>query len=113
MKYSVGISNFLDEISSLSHSVFFYFFALIAEEAFLICPCYSLELCIQMLQFSSVQLLSRVRLFVTPWTGACQAPPSMGFSRQEYWSELPLPSPGELPDPGMEPRSPALQADLS
>ena len=50
MKYSVGISNFLDEISSLSHSVFFYFFALIAEEAFLICPCYSLELCIQMLK---------------------------------------------------------------
>ena len=43
--------------------------------------------------FSSVQLLSRVRLFVTPWTAAYQAPPSMGFSRQEYWSGLPLPSP--------------------
>ena len=49
MKYSLGVSNFLDEISSLSHSiVFFYFFALIAEDSFLISPCYSLELCIQM-----------------------------------------------------------------
>src|SRR5574337_1080488 len=50
MKCSLGISNFLEEISSLSHSVvFLYFFALIAEEGFLISPCYSLELCIQML----------------------------------------------------------------
>ena len=46
-----------------------------------------------------------------PWTVAYQAPPSMVFSRQEYWSGLPLPSPGDLPNPGMEPRSPALQAD--
>ena len=46
-----------------------------------------------------------------PWTVACQAPLSMGFSRQEYWSGLPFPSPGDLPDPGIEPRSPALQAD--
>ena len=52
--------------------------------------------------------LSRVRLFTTPWTVAYWAPPSMGFSRQEYWSGLPFPSPGELPDPGIEPRSPAL-----
>ena len=58
-----------------------------------------------------VKSLSRVRLFVTPWTAAYQAPPSMGFSRQEYWSGLPFPSPGDLPDPGIEPRSPALQAD--
>ena len=49
-----------------------------------------------------------VRLFVTPWTAAHQAPLSMGFSRQEYWSGLPFPSPGDLPDPGIEPRSPAL-----
>ena len=48
---------------------------------------------------------------VTPWTVACQAPLSMGFSRQEYWSGLPFPSPGNLPDPGIEPGSPALQAD--
>ena len=47
----------------------------------------------------------------TPWTVAHQAPPSMGFSRQEYWSGLPFPSPGDLPDPGIEPRSPTLRAD--
>ena len=48
---------------------------------------------------------------VTPWTVACQASLSMGFSRQEYWSELSFPSPEDLPDPGNEARSPALQAD--
>ena len=58
-----------------------------------------------------VKLLSRVRLFATPWTVAYQAPLSLGFSRQECWSELPFPSPGDLPNPGIEPRSPALQAD--
>ena len=58
-----------------------------------------------------VKLLSRVRLFVNLWTVARQAPPSMGFSRQEYRSGLPFPSPGDLPDAGIEPRSPALQAD--
>ena len=46
-----------------------------------------------------------------PWTVAHQAPLSMGFSRQEYWSGVPFPSPGDLPDPGIEPRSPALRAD--
>ena len=46
-----------------------------------------------------------------PWTVACQAPLSMGFSRQEYWSGLLFPSPGDLPNPGTEPKSPALQAD--
>ena len=60
---------------------------------------------------SEVKSLSRVRLFATPWTVAYQAPPSIGFSRQEYWSGLPFPSPGDLPDPGIEPRSPTLQAD--
>ena len=50
-------------------------------------------------------------LFVTPWTVAYQALPSMKFSRQEYWSVLPFPSPGDLPNPGIEPRSPELQAD--
>ena len=48
---------------------------------------------------------------VTPWTLASQAPLSVGFSRQEYWSGLPFLSPGDLPDPGIEPRSPALQED--
>ena len=55
------------------------------------------------------QLLSRVQLFATPWTIAHQAPLSMGFSRQEYWSGVPFPSPGDLHDPGIERVSPALQ----
>ena len=58
-----------------------------------------------------VQSLSCVQLLVTPWTVAHQAPLSMGFSRQEYWSGFPFPSPGDLPNPGIEPRSPALQTD--
>ena len=49
------------------------------------------------------QLLSRVRLFATPWTVAHPASPSMGFSRQEYWRRLPFPPPGDLPDPGIKP----------
>ena len=57
-----------------------------------------------------VKSLNRVQLFATPWTVAHQAPLSMGFSRQEYWSGLPFPSAGDLPDPGIKPRSPALQA---
>ena len=55
--------------------------------------------------------LSHVQFFATPWTIAYQTPPYMGFSRQECWSGLPFPSPGDLLDPGIEPRSPALQAD--
>ena len=55
--------------------------------------------------------LSRVRLFATLWSVAYQAPPSMGFSRQEYWSGLPFPPPGDLPNPGIEARSHELQAD--
>ena len=58
-----------------------------------------------------VKSLSRVRLFATPWTEAYQAPQAMEFSRQEYWSGLPYPSPGDLPNPGIEPGSPTLQAD--
>ena len=58
-----------------------------------------------------VKSLSHVRLFAPPWTVAYQAPPSMGFSRQEYWSGLPFPSLGDLPNPGIELRSPALSAD--
>jgi len=56
-------------------------------------------------------LLSHVRLFATPWTIAHPAPLSIEFSRQEYWSGLPFTSPGDLPDPGIKPRSPVLQAD--
>ena len=58
-----------------------------------------------------MKLLSCVQLFVTPWTVAYHAPLSMGFSRQEYWSGLPFPSSEDLPNPGMEPGSLALQAD--
>ena len=59
----------------------------------------------------NVKSLSRVRLFATPWNVAYQSPLSMGFSRQEYWSELPFSSPGDMPDTGIELRSPTLQAD--
>ena len=55
---------------------------------------------------------TRVQLFMTPWTVAPQAPLSIGIPRQEYWSGLPFPSSGDLPDPGIEPGSPELQADL-
>ena len=58
-----------------------------------------------------VKSLSHVRLFVTPWTVAYHVPSSMGFSRQDYWSGLPFPFPEDLPDPGIEPGSPALKAD--
>ena len=58
-----------------------------------------------------VKSLSRVRLFASPWTVAYQASPSMGFSRQEFCSGLPFPSPGDLPVPGIEPGSPTLEAD--
>ena len=64
--------------------------------------------------FPCVCMLNRfhgVWLFATPWTVACQDALSVGFSRQEHWSGLPFPSPGDLPNPGIEPRSPALQAD--
>ena len=59
----------------------------------------------------NVKSLSCVRLFATPWTVAHQVPPSMGFFRQEYWSGLPFPSPGDLPDPGIKRGSPTVQAD--
>ena len=58
-----------------------------------------------------VKSFSHVRLFVTPWTVVYQASPSMGFSKQEYWSGLSFPSRGDPPNPGIGPRSPTLQAD--
>ena len=60
----------------------------------------------------SVQLL-KFRLFATPWTVACQAPLTLGFSREEYWSGLPFPPPRDLPHPGTEPTSPALAGRFS
>ena len=56
-------------------------------------------------------MLSHVQLFATPWNAARQAPLSMEFCRQEYWSGKPFPSPGNLPDPGIEPGSPAVPTD--
>ena len=70
-------------------------------------PSYENQNCFQ----KPMKLLSRVQLFAIPWTVASQAPLSMEFSRQEYWSGLPFPSPGDRPNPGIKPRSPALQAD--
>ena len=62
-------------------------------------------------KWSELKSLSRVWLFAIPWTVVYQAPLSMGFSRQEYWSELPFFSPGDLPNPGIESGSPALHVD--
>ena len=66
---------------------------------------------LNVLVFTVLSHFGRAQLFATPWTVAHQAPLSVEFSRQEYWSGLPFPSPGDLADPGIESRSPALQAD--
>ena len=63
------------------------------------------------LAYIVVQWIAVFDFFVTTWTVAHHAPLFMGFSRQEYWSVLPLPSPGDLPEPGIEPGSPAFQTD--
>ena len=70
-----------------------------------VCVC----VCVCVLSLSLVAKLCPT--LVTPWTVACQCLLSVGFSRQEYWSGLPFPSPGDLPDPGIETMSLALQAD--
>ena len=64
------------------------------------CLCFCVRTCL---------VLSHIRLFVTVWTVARQAPLSMAFPKQEYWSGLQFPPPGDLPDPGIEPESPAWQ----
>ena len=64
--------------------------------------------CVPICACTYAQLLGRVLLFATSWTVACQAPLSMGFSRQEYWSGLSFPPPKDLPNPGTKPASPAL-----
>ena len=68
-----------------------------------VCVCVCVSMCVCMCVH--VCVLSHVQLFASPWTVACQAPLSIEFSRQEYWSGLPCPSLGVLPDPGMKPRS--------
>ena len=79
------------------------------------CPCSPLSVLDRVLlrkkvshRKMKVKSLSRVQLFATPWTVACQASLSMAFSRQEYWSGLPFPIPGDLQNPGIKPTSPAL-----
>ena len=66
---------------------------------------YKWQIILHMCYLCVLSLFSHIRLFVTPWTVAHQAPLSMGFFRQEYWNRLPCPSPGDLPDPGIEPTS--------
>ena len=68
------------------------------------CVCVHVCVCVH----ARAQSFSCAQLFATPWTVAHQAPLSMGFSRQEYWSGLPFPPPGDLPHPGIEPASPVL-----
>ena len=80
---------------------FLLFFLLVMERFYELLT----SLCCMLSRFS------RVRLLATPWTVSHQAPLSMGFSRQEYWDGLPCPPPGDLPNPGIEPISPALQVD--
>ena len=72
----------------------------------IVCVCVCVCVCVHVLTASVMS-----NSYVTTWTVACQAPLSMEFSRQEYWSRLPFPSPGALPNPGIEPGSPALQED--
>ena len=96
-KYDFCSSVFLSlDLFSLSSSSFFCFSSLIFRTP---------------LKEVKVKSLSHLCLFATPWIVAYQASPSMGFSRQEYWSGLPFPSPGDLTDPRIEHGSPALQAD--
>ena len=68
-------------------------------------------ICTDVIIFFEEKVLNHVRLFATPWAVACQAPQSMGFSKQGYWGGLPFASPGDLPIPDIEPGSPALQED--
>ena len=84
-----------------------FFFFNLAIRILIIFP-FLRQLLISQSERKKVKSLSRVQLFATPWIVAYQAPLSMEFSRQEYWSGLPFCSPGGLPDPGIEPRSPPL-----
>ena len=104
--FSLYVNNF--DLYLSSAFLYFYFF--------IFCTCSAEGLLISLLvntniYYSEVKLLSHVQLFATPWTVAHQAPQSMEFSRQEYWSGVPFPSPGDLPDPGIEPWSPTFQTD--
>ena len=82
------------------------------REVFNICKT-TQEICIKTRSLLLYKSVSRVSLFVTLWAEACQAPPLIGFSRQEYWSGLPFPSPGDLPNPRIEPALASSQILLS
>ena len=107
----------LDSLRELHEAVGEFYIKSGEPEFVVVTSCVTLGKALLNLHYSNCSLkvkvksLSCVQLFVTPWTVAYQAPPSMEFSRQEYWSVLPFPSPGDLPGPGIEPGSPALQAD--
>ena len=92
-------------MSSSDRGDFYFFLSDVHDFYFLVLPIALAS------ESEAAQTCPTVRLFETPWTVAYQAPPSMGFCRQECWSGLPFPSLGDLPDPGIEPGSPALQAD--
>ena len=83
------------------------------EHSYLWEYCLHVKLCVTQMNYCSIAvvLVPLSNSFVTPWTVACQAPLTMGFSRQEYWSGLSFPSPGDLPNPGIGPMSLELQAD--
>ena len=104
MSFDVKLHIFFSNKNSYISWFLLYLFGAVSSES-------SERLSSQGIVFSKVKSLSHVRLFSTAWTVAYQARPSMGFSRQECWSGLPFPSPGDLPNPGIEPRSPPLQAD--
>ena len=99
---SIGMQRVRHDWVEWTELVFFFrFFTIIGYYKILsIVPCAT--------QYTHAQLPSPVWVFVTPWTVACQAPLSMGFPRQEYWSGLPFPSLGDLSNPGIEPTSPVL-----
>jgi len=78
--------------------IYFYTKSLFSSFSYPLIRCIDFMCCV-------LSCFSRVQLFATLWTRACQAPLSMGFSRQEYWSGLPCPPPGDLPNPGIEPKS--------
>ena len=95
--------------SASSYSVFHYLITLLCDIAHTcVCVCPYIILTTNLSKWKS---LSRVWLFATPWIVACPASLSMDYSRPDYWSGLPFPSPGDLPNPGIEPRSSALQVD--
>ena len=87
------------------YSYYLYIIVYLFQEAFILFTCFYFTL----IKWKKVKVksLSRVWLFTTPWTVAYHDPPSVGFSRQKYWSGLPFPSPLDLPDPGTEPREAA------